>query len=337
MRSARRCALRGGTFVRMAAIDVFLSSTCYDLGDLRAELADMLRRYSFLVRVSEDYESDFRVHGHMDSIASCLLNVEASDVVVCILDRRYGPSLPGSHQYGGISATHAEIRHAHSVGKPIFTFVRDKAIADYDHILRDPSFEPKWIDKKLKDEMEKLIRERQDLAVAIAAPRSNWFDTFKNVVDLKAMVLKRLLDAFPAHAGTYARRDGRLVRLYFQYSSAATAGHAFGTFVNAGNGPALDISCGYRAGGSSGVVHMQGGLSVGSSLQAPPGQTHQSPLLVFPCQVQQSAACVWCEYSNASGERFRVEAPLHWDGSRYVRQGAEVFSTHVAGQWLPIA
>lgn len=322
----------------MAAIDVFLSSTCYDLGDLRAEIADVLRRHSFLVRMSEDYESEFVVHGHVDSISSCLLNVEASDVMICVLDRRYGPTVPTNHQYGGHSATHAEILHARSVGKPIFTFVRDKTLADYDHIRRDANFDPKWIDKKSKDDMARLIEEQQNLATAITASRSNWFDAFKNVVDLKAVVLKRLLNAFPAHVATYARRDGRLVRLYFQYVGAATAGHVNGTFVNAGNGPALDISCGYTAGGSTGQVHNQGGLTVGMSLQAPAtGSNHHAPLMVFPCQARQNDARLWCEYSNMLGERFRVEAPLRWDGSRHVRDGAEVFSTYLADQWSPIA
>jgi hypothetical protein len=73
------------------AIDVFISSTCYYLGDLRAELRDFLHTHAFLVRMSEDYESEFVVNPRLDSIGSCIENVEKADVVICILDRRYGP------------------------------------------------------------------------------------------------------------------------------------------------------------------------------------------------------------------------------------------------------
>lgn len=94
----------------------------------------MLRQHAFIVRMSEDYESEFAVNGKVDSVTSCLLNVETADVLVCILDRRYGPPLPPAHAYAGISATHAEIVHAQARGKRVFTFVRERSYVDHEQI-----------------------------------------------------------------------------------------------------------------------------------------------------------------------------------------------------------
>jgi hypothetical protein len=70
------------------SITVFVSSTCYDLPDLRPELGRFLTENGFLVKLSEDPTSAFVVEPEDHSISSCLNNVEASDVVVCIIDRR---------------------------------------------------------------------------------------------------------------------------------------------------------------------------------------------------------------------------------------------------------
>lgn len=60
-------------------ITVFLSSTCYDLADLRYELRSYLETKGFEVRLSEDPNSAFYVDPTSDSIESCLLNVQQSD------------------------------------------------------------------------------------------------------------------------------------------------------------------------------------------------------------------------------------------------------------------
>lgn len=67
-------------------VSVFLSSTCYELADLRFELADALRRDGFVGKMSDDPNSAFYVDPLDDSIGSCLTNVEASNVVVCVID-----------------------------------------------------------------------------------------------------------------------------------------------------------------------------------------------------------------------------------------------------------
>ena len=147
-----------------APVDVFLSSTCYDLADVRAELAKFLEQHSFLVRLSEDYESHFYVNGRLDSIGSCLLNVEQADVVVSILDRRYGPKLPQPHDYAGKSATHAELLHARKFSKPVFTFTRDQTLGEYQQVLAGQAAKLRWIDSGSSTDLSNLVKEQRDLA-----------------------------------------------------------------------------------------------------------------------------------------------------------------------------
>jgi len=113
------------------AIDVFISSTCRDLLDLRAVVSTDLAEHRFRVRVSEDVASGFAVDPGKDSMAICLKNVEDARAIVCIVDRKYGMPL-NTGPYTGKSPFHAEIEHARSKGKAVFYFIRNLAIQDFE-------------------------------------------------------------------------------------------------------------------------------------------------------------------------------------------------------------
>lgn len=129
-------------------LSVFLSCTCYDLGDLRAELAAFLRGQDFDVRVSEDVSSSFRVDPTDNSIEICLANVRESDVVVCVIDRRYG-GIINAGDYKGMSATEAEVRFARSLSppKPVLFFVRDAAMLGYETLRQDRTATTKHVER----------------------------------------------------------------------------------------------------------------------------------------------------------------------------------------------
>jgi hypothetical protein len=284
--------------------------------------------------MSEDYESEFVASGKNDSVSSCLQNVEAAEAFVCVLDRRYGPPLPAGHSFAGVSATHAEILHARANGKAIFTFVRERSYIDHEQILGDATFKPKWIDPKSKDELAKLIKEQRDLAAAVAAKRSNWFDQFKTSADLKHLVLKRLFDEFPSHVGAFAMRPEKIVRLYFKWTGGNPTGVVFGTFSNAGNGPALDVECGWSTGGVDSKWVTQGAVPVLGDVSS---HDHGPPS--FACPPGKLDLAMYCMYRNASGDRFRVEAPLPWSNTGYKRVGSEklfIWAGSVGGRWLAV-
>jgi len=69
---------------------VFISSSVYDLIDIRAELAEQLRAIGITPVLSDDKLSDFRVQHDVNSIETCLVNVDSCDEFLLILDQRMG-------------------------------------------------------------------------------------------------------------------------------------------------------------------------------------------------------------------------------------------------------
>ena len=109
---------------------VFISSTCYDLIDLRADLEQELRDMELEPVLSDQSSSEFTVVPAQSSIESCLVNVRNCDTFIVILSQRYGPSLEPAG-YPDLSATHLEYREACRVKKSIYMYVRDRLEADY--------------------------------------------------------------------------------------------------------------------------------------------------------------------------------------------------------------
>jgi len=119
-------------------------------------------------------------------------------MVVCVLDQRYGPLLPPSKE---VSATHAEIRHARELKRPIYIFMRDKALSDYDRLRKDEKAKTLWVERDDQGKRMKWLafaKELQEFAAAQTQGYSNWVDPFRDSVQLKKLVLKRL--------GEYQRR-----------------------------------------------------------------------------------------------------------------------------------
>jgi hypothetical protein len=103
---------------------VFVSSTCHDLVDVRREVEEHLRNMGLQPVLSDRPTSDFEVSPNDDSIQSCLVNVAACPIFVCILSQRYGSKL-GAFGHPDRSATHLEYDEATKLGKDIWLYVRD--------------------------------------------------------------------------------------------------------------------------------------------------------------------------------------------------------------------
>ena len=183
---------------------VFISSTCYDLIDVRVELRQYLEERGFIVKLSDDFDSDFRLNTQVNSIDSCLQNVEQSDVVVCILDKRYGTCL--GDQFGNISATHCEIKHTRKINESradhnkigLLFFIRK--FTEYEHGQlkgKNSRYKPKYIERgeyksgiKKEKQFVNFIKEIENLREA--RRHSNWVDTFESSFTLKPLVYRRL-------------------------------------------------------------------------------------------------------------------------------------------------
>jgi hypothetical protein len=297
------------------AIDIFISSTCFDLADLRPELSHYLNANGFSVRVSEDASSAFYVEPLADSIATCLKNVESSKAIVAVIDRRYGGVLPEHSNYAGISATHAEIRHARKHNKPIRFFIREAALHDYHQLRSNPDYKSRWVEENNSANRERWTRFVTELfSLPGHADTSNWYDTFKNSVDLKALALRRLIDQFPEYRGSLAMRPDRHVRLTF-ISRSCSWDAVLGCFRNVGVGPALNIRHGIAMGGNTemiGNIEMRkfnvGGLSERDSITT---GRHDYFEYSLPRGELLQGMMLFCEYSNRFGDKYRVTVPLN--------------------------
>lgn len=170
-------------------MNVFLSSTVFDLIDVRASVERLLRQIGVAPILSDSSLSAFDAKPSVNSIETCLLNVDRADEFICILDQRYGPSL-ASAGFEDVSATHLEYRRAKSRGIPIQFFVRDRLEADYSVWKRNRSDENlrlTWVkDKQLLnflDEHRKLENQTK---------HSNWLSIFSASTDLCDIIEARL-------------------------------------------------------------------------------------------------------------------------------------------------
>lgn len=109
---------------------MFVSSTCYDLGQVRADLKDFLESVGIQPVLSE-YPT-FPVNPDENTIENCLRVVdENADLFLLVVGSKYGPI-----QDGGKSITNMEYLRARAKGIPIYVFV-EKAIINILPVWRD--------------------------------------------------------------------------------------------------------------------------------------------------------------------------------------------------------
>lgn len=107
----------------MAKPRVFISSTCYDLNDIRSELTDYLEKYNFEVLNSQ--LKNFGVAPKIHSHTACLEQVHNADFLIVIIGKRRGGTYVGSEK----SITNEEYSLAIKRGIPIIICV-DKQVDD---------------------------------------------------------------------------------------------------------------------------------------------------------------------------------------------------------------
>lgn len=286
---------------------IFISSTCYDLTDLRAELKADLEKDGFIVKLSDDWASGFKVNPSVDSIESCLENLRSSDAALFIFDRRYGPPVPGDEE--NRSATHIEFDYATELvlenDFKRFTFVRKNTLLELSQWEADSTFAPDWVQRGRHKELFELIKKAKGLRRG--EPGSNWIDQFETSLDLKQIARKRLWDEFPKYAGARALTRDRLVRLTFRPDYKG--------------GPVKPIK-------PLIVNVLNAGMSMAMNVQVqmlrdgnPEGNRPFSPIL----QINEDMKCRWelqdevdtyeivCAYENPWGDKYCIRASVKQD------------------------
>ncbi len=160
---------------------IFVSSTCYDLIDLRSELKEFILSTGLIPVMSDHPDTEFITFKDQNSIQTCLINLNNCSVVILILSQRYGPSLKEAG-FDDLSATHLEYLEAVKNNIKTIVFVRDRLEADYLVYKKTNNLKAlQWI--KEKDiRLFEIIEHHKKL---LNIQKNNWYWTFKNSIDLK--------------------------------------------------------------------------------------------------------------------------------------------------------
>lgn len=156
----------------MAKPRIFLSSTCFDLGDARAELTSFLEGSGFEVLNSQS--GKFGVKPKVHSHDACLSMMEQADYVVLLIGGRRGGTYVGSEK----SITNEEIRAAQKLDRPIFAFLHKSVDTLRPTYRKNPNadFTPTVDDVRIFDFIDSVAAGHED----------NWLRLFDNVTDIKA-------------------------------------------------------------------------------------------------------------------------------------------------------
>lgn len=157
---------------------VFISSTCYDLKQVRADMKDFFEEnYGFEAMLSE-FDS-FPIDPCVGTFENCLSNVDqCADFFVLIVGNRYGYVLDS-----GKSITNLEYLHAKAKGIPIYVFVSKQL---YNTL-------PIWRANKSGDFSSVVDNSKIfEFVAEIYDECKQWIYTYENVQDIK-MTLKNQL------------------------------------------------------------------------------------------------------------------------------------------------
>jgi hypothetical protein len=182
---------------------IFISSTDYDLRDLRGELCDFLSRLCYQPILSS--EGGFPdLTPQMEPHESCLHVLRQCPVMVLVIDGRYSaaldwPSFPKEIGGARISPTHAEYRFAHFYKQRMIVYVRDHVLAHYE-TYREAMKPRKDGSKPTHEEVVSALSfpgHIDPLVLKFVAEVKTskpipWISGFRDVVDLKNDLQQRL-------------------------------------------------------------------------------------------------------------------------------------------------
>ena len=110
----------------MAAPKVFISSTCYDLMQIRDSLFEFVKEYYYEPVLSD--KGDVFYHPDLHTHESCINEIENCQLFILIIGGRFG----GKYKYDATkSITNAEYEAAKVKNIPVFTFIKRDVYEDH--------------------------------------------------------------------------------------------------------------------------------------------------------------------------------------------------------------
>jgi hypothetical protein len=121
-------------------LQIFVSSSCHELRDLRASIRAWLEGLGTTPLLSD--EAGFPHFDRMPPYASCLRALEQCPLVIVVIDRYYGATFDdwGPYpEYKGLAPTHAELRHALKLGKRVLIYVHNDTWNFHEFTRKNPA------------------------------------------------------------------------------------------------------------------------------------------------------------------------------------------------------
>ncbi len=160
---------------------VFVSSTCYDLAQIRQDLKLFLESLGMNPVLSEF--SSFPVNPNLGAIENCLAGVkEKADIFLLIVGGRYG-----SQTETGMSITNMEYLEAKAKGIPRYVFVQKPLLTTLDIWRKNPSAD--FSDVVDSPKLFEFVESLRD-------PKENWVFPFESAQDIMETLRTQLAYLF---------------------------------------------------------------------------------------------------------------------------------------------
>lgn len=159
----------------MAKPRVFISSTYYDLRQVREDIERMVRELGYEAVRHETGRIPYSKDEKLETAA--YREVELSDIIVSIVGGRFGSE---SRDHPGLSISQSELRRALDRGIPVFIFVEKSTLSEYSTYFLNKSTE--GVKYKFADD----VRVYQFIEQLYTLPQNNpiqAFETSANIID----------------------------------------------------------------------------------------------------------------------------------------------------------
>ncbi|WP_421805420.1 DUF4062 domain-containing protein [Flagellimonas sp.] len=129
----------------MAKPRIFISSTFYDLRQVRADLDFFIEQMGYEPIRNEEGDIPYGKDEALEEY--CYKEIKNIDILVCIIGGRFGSE---SKQNNRSSITQMELKAALSEGKQVYTFVESNVLSEYETYLmnKDGDIKYRYVDDK---------------------------------------------------------------------------------------------------------------------------------------------------------------------------------------------
>jgi len=176
----------------MASPKVFVSSTCFDLGEVREQLSRFIEGFGFEAVLSE--HGDVFYHPDLHTHDACIHEVSNCQLFILIIGGRYGGEFIRDKSK---SITNAEYVAARESNIPVFTYIRKNVLSD--HYF--------YIENRKEDHASKMKYpniDKQEHAIDIfnfiddvrRSPTNNAFESFDTFPDMENHLRKQWAGMF---------------------------------------------------------------------------------------------------------------------------------------------